>query len=70
MAFLGGSHSFVVNSSSCFSSAMSASVYAEFQGHAFKNEHHYGEYERFRVSVKISMPKTYRACADLHPMPQ
>lgn len=40
-----------------------ASVYAEFQGHAFRNEHHYGDYERFRVSVKMGKPKKYLSCA-------
>lgn len=40
-----------------------ASVYAEFQGHAFRNEHHYSDYERFRVSVKMGAAKTYLSCA-------
>ena len=40
-----------------------ANVYAEFQGHTFRNEHHYSDYERFRVSVKMGEPKTYLSCA-------
>ena len=40
-----------------------AEVYAEFQGHAFRNEHHYSDYERFRVTVKMGAPKTYLSCA-------
>jgi hypothetical protein len=40
-----------------------AEVYAEFQGHTFRNEHHYSAYERFRVSVKMGAPKTYLSCA-------
>lgn len=40
-----------------------AAVYAEFQGHTFRNEHHYSDYERFRVSVKMGEPKPYWSCA-------
>lgn len=31
-------------------------VYAVFDGQAFRNEHHYTNYERYRVSVKIKVP--------------
>ena len=40
-----------------------ASVDAEFQGHAFRNEHLYRDYERFRVSVRMGAPKMYLCCA-------
>jgi hypothetical protein len=40
-----------------------AEVYAEFQGHTFRNEHHYSDYERFRVSVKMGSPKSYVSSA-------
>lgn len=40
-----------------------ASVSAEFQGHAFRNEHSYRDYERFRVSIKMGTPKTYLSCS-------
>jgi hypothetical protein len=47
-----------------------AIVNADFQGHIFRNEHHYSDYERFRVSVTMGAPKTYRACADAHASPR
>lgn len=46
-----------------------ADVYAGYQGHVFRNKHHYTDYERFRVSVKMGTPKTERACAQAHPSP-
>ena len=33
-------------------------VDADFQGHTFRNEHHYSDYRRFRVSVKMGLPET------------
>lgn len=41
-----------------------ANVYSVFQGHIFRNEHRYTNYERFRVSVKMGSPMTARACAN------
>jgi hypothetical protein len=38
-----------------------ANVYSLFQGHCFRNEHRYTDYERFRVSVKIGPPVTSEA---------
>jgi hypothetical protein len=46
-----------------------ANVYAKFQGHVFRNEHHYTNYERFRVSVKMDPPIAFRACSESHPTP-
>lgn len=40
-----------------------ASVDADFQGHTFRNEHHYRDYQRFRVSVKIGAPRLHPAYA-------
>lgn len=34
-----------------------ARVDADFQGQWFRNEHHYSDYQRFRVSVKMGPPK-------------
>jgi hypothetical protein len=33
-------------------------VDADFQGHTFRNDHHYSDYRRFRVSVKMGLPET------------
>lgn len=33
------------------------SVYTKFRGQAFRNEHHYANYERYRVSVKMVTPQ-------------
>jgi len=34
----------------------SVDVYAVFNGQAFRNEHRYSNYERYRVSVKMNVP--------------
>ena len=47
-----------------------ANVYAKFQGHVFRNEHRYTNYERFRVSVKMDPPVAFLRCSDTHPSPQ
>jgi hypothetical protein len=39
-------------------------VDADFQGHTFRNEHHYSDYRRFRVSVKMGLPKTQETTPD------
>lgn len=41
-----------------------ASVYALFQGHAFRNEHRYTDYEHFHVSVKMGPPINASNCAE------
>lgn len=44
-----------------------AVVDADFQGHTFRNEHHYNEYQRFRVSVKMGEPALRPTGAESRP---
>lgn len=45
-----------------------ANVYSLFQGHCFRNEHRYTNYERFRVSVKMGPPVTSEAAPSPPPL--
>jgi hypothetical protein len=44
-----------------------AVVDADFQGHTLRNEHHYSEYQRFRVSVKMGEPAPRSTDAESRP---